>query len=271
MSTQNALAQRLLSLQTPGQPLILTNIWDAITASTIASLHGTKALATASFAIAAAAGLADEDLDLDTNLRAVQAIARVTKKHDLPLTVDMQDGFGERLEEEIRRVIELGCVGCNLEDFGREVQGEGGQGKGGLYGIEEACERIKRVRKIAEELDVPDFVINARTDSYFAGPKAGLDEAITRGKAYLAAGASNIFIWGGPSRNGWGKGEVEKAVKALDGKLNVILVRMKKGGLGVEELREIGVARISVGPQLMIRSMARVKDEAEAILNGETV
>jgi 2-methylisocitrate lyase-like PEP mutase family enzyme len=94
----------------------LTNVWDAISANAIADLPGTKALATASAAIAAASGLSDDDLTLTVNMRAVESIAKVAAAHNLPLTVDLQDGFGDELEEAVRRVIELGGVGINLED-----------------------------------------------------------------------------------------------------------------------------------------------------------
>ncbi|KAF1939066.1 PEP phosphonomutase-like protein [Clathrospora elynae] len=263
MSTQNDIAKAFKALHKPGNPIILTNVWDAITAKTVASLPATKALATASYAIAAAAGTPDEELTLEVNLRAVEAIAKIAKQFDLPLTVDFQDGFGDQLEEGLRAVIKLGAVGINLEDLSRESNR--------LYSIEEAQERIRRVMKIAEEEGVPDFVVNARTDALFTSPSNDLDEAIARGKAYLAAGASNIFIWGGPSRKGWGKAGIEEATKVLKGRLNVILVRMAPGGLSVKELGEIGVSRISVGPQLMIRTSGAVAEEANAILEGQSI
>jgi 2-methylisocitrate lyase-like PEP mutase family enzyme len=264
MSTQNSLAQTFRSLHTPHDPLILTNVWDAITASAIASLPSTKALATASYSIAAAAGLADEDLTLDINLRAASAIANVAKAHNLPLTVDFQDGFGEDLDEGVRRVIQFGAVGINLEDFSRE--------KGELYSVEEAVDRIQRVMSTAREMNVPDFVVNARTDALFSG--GSVDDAIARGKAFLEAGAWNVFIWGGSSRKGWRKEEVEKAAKALGGRLNVILIRMGPDGkpaegLSVEDLRKIGVSRISVGPQLMKWIARKVGEEGGRILAGE--
>jgi 2-methylisocitrate lyase-like PEP mutase family enzyme len=257
MSAQNILARHFKSLHNPGHPLVLTNIWDCITATAIASLPNTRALATASYAIAAAAGLADDDLDLDTNIAAVRAIARVAASHNLPLTVDLQDGYGENLEEAITRVIDAGAVGINLEDSARE--------KNGLYSVSEACERIKRVVTVAAKMGVPDFVVNARTDALFTS-ESGLDDAITRGKAYLDAGAFNVFIWGGPARKGWGGEEVKRASEALGGRLNVILIRMDGEGLSVRELGEIGVARISVGPQLMKYAMKMVEEEAGRIL-----
>ena len=255
--TQNNTAALFRSLHQPGHPLLLTNVWDAISASAIASLPGTTALATASFAVAAAAGLADDDLDLPTLLRAASAISRVAAMHSLPLTVDLQDGFGAQLVDAVREVIELGAAGINLEDFGRDISA--------LYSVEEQCERIRRVVRVASELGVPDFVVNARTDALFAG--GNVEEAIARGKAYLEAGAFNVFIWGGPKKEGWGRHDVKRAAKALGGRLNVTLIHGREGGLSVGEITELGVARISVGPALMRWSIETLKGEAGRILN----
>ena len=243
--TQNDTAKHFRSLHIPGTPL--------------ASLPSTKALATASFAIAAAAGLTDDELDLATNLRAARIIAKVAASHNLPLTVDFQDGFATQLEEGVRAVIALGAVGINLEDFGREI--------GGLYSVDEQCERIGKVIAVAGEEGVPDFVVNARTDALFQG--RDVDGAIERGKRYLEAGAFNVFIWGGPERQGWKRDEVRRASEALGGRLNVILVRGKAGGLSVSEIAELGVARISVGPALMRWSAERIGEEANDILVGK--
>jgi 2-methylisocitrate lyase-like PEP mutase family enzyme len=259
MSSQNDIAKAFKALHKPRDPLVLTNVWDAITAKTIASLPATKALATASYAIAAAAGVPDEKLTLDINLRAVEAIASVAKKHKLPLTVDFQDGFGYQLEEGVRAVIRLGAVGINLEDFDRQTNA--------LFLLEKAQERIRAVIRVAEGEGVPDFVINARTDALFSASSNGLEEAIRRGKAYLDAGASNIFIWAGPSRKGWSKEDVRKASKALGGRLNVLL-KMKPDGLSAKEIGDIGVSRISIGPQLMLKMMGVLAEEAGAILEG---
>lgn len=250
--TQNETAKHFRSLHVPGTPLVLTNVWDAITANAIASLPSTKALATASFAIAAAAGLADDDLDLDTNLRAARVIAKVAAAHNLPLTVDFQDGFGAQLEDGVRAVISLGAVGINLEDFSRET--------GALYSTEQQCKRIRKVVAVANEQGVPEFVVNARTDALFVG--RGVDEAIERGRAYLAAGACNVFIWGGPKRQGWKRDEIRRASEALRGRLNVILVVGKTDGLSVSEIGELGVARISIGPALMRLSAEHIREEA---------
>ncbi len=256
-TAQNDLAKSFKALHIPGNPLILTNVWDAITARSVASLPGTKALATASYAIAAAAGVADEELSLAENLRAVTAIAKVANESKKPLTVDFQDGFEEQLEEGVRELLKAGVVGLNLEDFSRK------QNK--LYPVTEAIDRIKRVLAVAKEHDVPDFVVNARSDAYLTA--GNLDEAIERGKAYLDAGATTVYILAGPNK--FGHEEVGRASKELRGMLNIGMSRMKKGGLEVSDLSEIGIARISVGPQIMLRMMKFVEEEAGRILAGE--
>ncbi|KAF2275550.1 PEP phosphonomutase-like protein [Westerdykella ornata] len=258
-SPQNTLALRLRALHQPGTPLLLTNIWDAISASSIAALPTTSALASASFAVAASHGLDDDDLPLDLNLASIRAIGRIAQKHNIPLTVDFQDGYAERLEEGVREVIAAGAVGVNLEDYGREI--------GGLYDVDVAVERIKRVMRVAAEEGVPDFVVNARSDVLLYG--GSVDEAIKRGKRYLEAGAWNVFVWGGGKRGGITRGEVQRLSEAFGGRLNVSLKRKGAGGLSVRELGEMGVARISVGPGLMGKVVGRVGEEAERIARGE--
>lgn len=258
MSSQNDFAKTLKSLHIPGNPIVLTNVWDGITASAVAPLPQVKALATASYAVAVAAGLEDAELDLDTNVRAIRTVARIAKAHGRPLTADFQDGYGDRLEEGIRQVIKAGVAGINLEDFGRELGKEGE-----LYTVDVAVDRIKRVLRVAADEGVPDFVINARTDALITG--LSIDDAIARGKTYLAAGAHNVFIWGGSVRGGVTREEVQKAANELGGRLNVSL-RLMPNSLTVPELKDIGVARISIGPQLSWGVQEVVKAKVEEIL-----
>ena len=256
MTSQNDLAKAFKALHKPGNPIILTNVWDAIIARTVASLPGTKALATASYAVAAAAGLSDDDLTLSENLRAIRTISPIAQEFHLPLTVDFQDGFGSSLEDGVRELLHLGAVGLNIEDFSRE--------KKGLYDVVEAQERIKTILLVARECGVPDFVVNARSDALMS--QGDLEETIRRGKAYLEAGATTVFILGG--QHTWTREEVKRATEELGGRLNVSLLR-RKGGLSVRELSEIGVARISLGPQLMFGVRGYVESEARKILAGE--
>jgi 2-methylisocitrate lyase-like PEP mutase family enzyme len=255
MSTQNTLATTLRSLHIPGKPIIITNVYDVVSARAIAALKGTQALATASYAVAAAAGVSDNEMTLETNLAAVRAIAPVAKEYNLPLTIDWQDGYGERLEEGIEKLLDLGVVGINLEDCDNETQK--------LYSAEEAVARVKRALAVAEKCRVPDFVVNARTDVLLKGGL--IDEAIARGKAYLAAGATTVFVLGGSVRGGITRSEVEQLTRAFDGKLNFGL-RIGPGHFTVKELADIGVARLSIGPQLQLIGMKAIADEAEKLL-----
>jgi 2-methylisocitrate lyase-like PEP mutase family enzyme len=249
------LARTFKALHHPGNPLILANVYDILSARTVASLPSSKALATASYAIAAARGTTDDDLDLDTNLAAIPDIAAVSSQFKKPLTVDIQDGYGDSLEKAIAALIDYGVVGVNLEDCDKN---------GKLYSPETAAERIKRTLVVAKHKRVPDFVVNARCDVLVQGGK--LDEVLHRGKKYLAAGATTVFVWGGSSR-GVSRQEVQTMVKDFDGRLNVLLSG-KPDALTIPQLKELGVARISIGPTLQIKAMKALADEAEKLLTA---
>lgn len=191
-------------------------------------------------------------MDLETNLAAVRRIGPVAIKHDKPLTVDLQDGYGDRLEEAIEGIIDAGASGCNLEDRDNVT--------GKLYSLDEAVQRVKRVLETAKKAGVPDFVLNARTDAVFLN--GDVDDAIVRGRAYLEAGATTAFIWGGPKR-GLRTEEVKRLVAELGGRINV---SAKPDGLSIRELAEIGVARVSVGPRLWRAANAAFEKEAAKLL-----
>lgn len=254
MSTKT-LAGRLKALHQPGNPLVLANVYDIISARAVASLPNSKALATASYAIAAARGTTDEDLDLDTNLSVIPDIAAVARQFNKPLTVDIQDGYGDDLEKAINAVMDHSVAGVNLEDCDKN---------GKLYSVDVAVERIKRTLLAAKNKGVEDFVVNARCDVLVHG--GNLDEVLERGKQYLAAGAVTVFVWGGSSR-GVSTQEVERMVKEFDGRLNILLSG-KPDGLTIPQLRDLGVARISVGPTLMVKAMKTLTEEAEKLLNA---
>ncbi|KAJ5518627.1 Pyruvate/Phosphoenolpyruvate kinase [Penicillium expansum] len=126
-----------------------------------------------------------------------------------PLTVDVQDGHGDasELADTIKQVIELGAVGCNLEDM---------DATGVLRSVEEATARVGVAVQAAREAGVPDFVVNARTDVLLT-ENGTIEEAIERGRAFLEAGATTVFVWGGPSGRGVSSAEVTKLVDALGG------------------------------------------------------
>ena len=253
----NTLAKRLKSLHISGQPLLLANVWDASSAKAIASHSGTKALATASYAIAMMHGVEDADLTLDLNSQGIEMVAKglrnAGKVEEVPLTADLQDGYAD-VKDTIRKAVELGVVGCNLEDA------DNSKPQLTLRSMEESVSRIEAVLRAAREAGVPDFVVNARTDVF--GKDGTVDEVIERGKAYLDAGATTVFVWG-VGKHVITEEEVKKMVAAFDGRLAV-----QPADIGIKKLRELGVARISVGPLLWRKSIKVVQDEGLGILEA---
>lgn len=260
-NTQRQLASTLRSLHVPGRPLLLTNVWDAPTAKMALSDPRTKVIATASFAIAAVAGLDDADLTKSDNILAISKIAAQMRKgprsKEVPLTVDLQDGYGEELEAAVAEVIALGAVGINLEDSNTV---------GGVMRLEDVDEQIRRIRcvlTVARQHGLHDFVVNARTDCVLLGHN--VEEAVERGKKYLAAGATTIFVWGGMKR-GLRDSEVKQLVQGLGGMVNVIYRKSMDNALTPKEIAQLGVARISLGPGLWREGMAAVQNEMSRIL-----
>ncbi|EER27948.1 hypothetical protein D8B26_005932 [Coccidioides posadasii str. Silveira] len=265
----NARAIHLRSLHKPGDPLVLCNVYDGATTRIVLKHGGAKALATSSYAVAAVRGKRDEDLDPDMLISAARDIGNVINEHEvslksgngnagmIPLTIDMRDGWGDRLEYVVRGLIDAGVVGCNLEDEDAET--------GKLMSCDEATARVRRVVKEAERLGVPDFAINARTD--VLGHGGTIDEAICRGKAYLDAGATCVFVWGGLGGRGVSGAEILKLVEALDGRLNARL-KTGPGYLTIPELTKMGVARISLGKELHDIAMMAYKQTVTQLLAG---
>ncbi|KAI1867511.1 hypothetical protein JX265_007313 [Neoarthrinium moseri] len=259
-------ASHFRSLHKSGDPLILNNVWDIPSLNAVLSLNRTetdtiprpvRAIATASYAIAECQGFRDEELSYEQNLAAIARLAPVVRAAGLPLSVDLQDGYGSRLEEAIKEVIKLGVVGVNIEDVKGDTQK--------LYSLEENVSRLKRAIATAEQAGCPDFVVNARCDVFLAWPNDDsarlVQETITRGKAYLAAGATTVFVWGG-SKRGLRTVEVEELSKAFEGRLAVKL-GWADDALTIGELSKIGVARISVGPSLYLLSTVAIREAAK--------
>jgi 2-methylisocitrate lyase-like PEP mutase family enzyme len=256
--TQNNLAIKLRSLHRPGSPLVLCNVYDAATASLIVNHPKAQAVATASYAIATTLGVEDNDMTLAENLQGVRNVASVViAKSNLPLTVDLQDGYTD-VGESVRAVIQLGAVGCNLEDVESKVQR--------LRSVEEAVDRIRRALEAARQAGVPDFAINARTD--VMGFNGTVGDVVERGKAYLGAGATTVFVWGGGQGRGLTREEVKRICEALNGRVSV-LKRLASGFLTVRELGDLGVARISVGPGLYREAMAAFKQGVDGLFQDQ--
>ena len=243
---QKIKAEALLSLHHAPGLLVLPNIWDPLGALMLQRI-GYPAVATASASIAFSLGYDDgQKISLDTMLEAVGRIARSV---DVPVTADMERGFGERPEEvaeNMRRVLQAGAVGVNLEDS--TVIGVP------LHDLKFQCDRIGAVRTMAEEEDIP-LVINARTDvfiSKFTGNReTHVAETIRRGKAYFDSGADCFYpILVGDTDT------LRQIHDAVQAPINVLAVA---NTAPMRELEAIGISRLSLGPGMMKASMMVMK------------
>ena len=251
MSSLYEKAKRFHSLHVRGQPLVLFNIWDVGSAKAVEGA-GARALATGSWSVAKANGFEDgEQVPLDF---AIENLARIARMTDLPVTIDLESGYGhspDAVGRTVERSIEAGAVGCNLEDSE--------PGTGLLRSIAEQVERIEYARKAAEAKQLPYF-INVRSDVFFVQtePQANDDERIAvvleRAKAYSAAGADGLFVPGLVNA-----ALIGRVADASPLPLN-IMVSDKTPCL--RELASLCVARVSHGPRPYVSMLKKLQEEA---------
>lgn len=241
--TQLDKALLLDSLHVPGDPLIVTNVWDAVTARIVAAAPGVRALATASHAVSFAHGVDDgEGLTLD---EALAAARRVVAAVDLPVSVDFERGYAvdaAGVQHHVEQLIATGAVGLNLEDTAAGAT---------LFPLELAVERVAAVRRAAEATGIP-IVLNARVDALVRG--GDWDEMVTRANAYLGAGAHVVFVLGLRDESA-----VERAVTAIDGRVSVIA---NPSMPPLARLASLGVSRVSFGPGTMGLTLAHLQAAA---------
>jgi 2-methylisocitrate lyase-like PEP mutase family enzyme len=248
IESTRAKAELLLSLHVPGTPLIVSNVWDAVTARIVADVPGVKALASASHSVSFAHGVEDgEGLSSDQAIAAAKVIIDAT---DLPVSVDFEKGYSKDaagVGANVARLIEVGAAGINIED-------SVGADKAPTFPIEEAGARVAAARAAADEAGV-HLVINARVDTLAGGGE--WDDAVARANAYLDAGADVIFFLG------LGTEElVTKALEQVHGKISVIGM---PDGVPLAKLAELGVSRVSFGPQILGLTLAHLSAAAEQL------
>lgn len=248
MTDLRAQADRLRELH-HGECLVLPNVWDAASARVVAEA-GFPAVATASAAITAMLGYPDGEAAPWSEMFA--AAGRIARAVAVPVTVDAEAGYRLPPRDLVDRLLEIGAVGCNLEDTDHRT--------GGLVETAAQADWLAAVRAAATAAGVP-IVINARVDAFL--PTSGiadadrLEETIRRGRRYLAAGADCIYPIGVRR-----KVDLAGVVDGLPGPIN--------GNTGDEldlsTLRELGVARVSYGPRFYRAAMA----DFAAAVNGLT-
>ncbi|MEV4198974.1 isocitrate lyase/PEP mutase family protein [Micromonospora globbae] len=244
-------AEALRALHRPGDPLILPNAWDAASARAVVEA-GFPAVATSSAAVAAALGHADGEATPPGEMFA--AVARIARTVTVPVTADLERGYGLRPAELVERLLAAGAVGLNLEDSDPAT--------GRLVPVGAQADLLAGVRSAAREAGV-HVVLNARLDVFLrpgGDPDARLADALDRARRYRAAGADCVYPIGLTEPEA-----VRALVAAVDGRVNLLA---RPGGPGAAELAALGIARISYGHHLHAAVRARTADLLAAVRAG---
>jgi 2-methylisocitrate lyase-like PEP mutase family enzyme len=230
--------------------LVLLNVWDAASAR-VFELAGAPAIATTSAGVAASLGFPDgQHASRELVIEAVRRIARTV---EVPVSVDVEAGYGETVQEvceTAQAVIDAGGVGVNVEDAMQDPS--------------ILVERIAAIRDVATAKGVPLFV-NARTDVYLrtkGDPEERFADAVRRLRAYASAGADGLFVPGLADRP-----TIARVAAAVDGPLNIL------AGDGVppaKELEALGVRRLSTGSGPMRATLTLARRMADELLREGT-
>ncbi len=227
-----------------GEPFVIPNPWDAGSARVLEAL-GFRALATTSSGFAFTLGRLDGDVTLDEVVAHVESLAAAT---ELPVSVDLEDGFGPEPEDAalaITRAAEAGAVGGSIEDYDR-----GGR----LYDPGHATERIRAAAEAAGRLGYP-FTLTARAENQIRG-NPDLADTIARLTAYEEAGADVLYAPGLHTVE-----EIRTVCDAVSKPVNVLAVP----GLSFAQLADAGAQRVSVGGALTWVAAKAFADAATTI------
>ncbi len=253
---QKEKAELFLKYHLDKEILVLLNSWDIGTSKLIEACSY-KAIATTSMGIAASLGYPDcQVIKLSEMIGAIKGIVNAVK---VPVTVDIEAGYGNNLEEiieSVKKIIATGIAGINIEDSIDLSPA--------LIDELEFCERISAIRALSDSLGF-HLVINARTDSFYTSSgtlKEKLTESIKRGNKYHEAGADCIFVQ--PVSD---KEIISALVNEINAPINILLNPTIGSGAttSLKELQDLGVARVSFGSGLMKATLALIKKVADEI------
>ncbi|MBK8505064.1 MAG: isocitrate lyase/phosphoenolpyruvate mutase family protein [Saprospiraceae bacterium] len=223
---------------------------------------GYKAIGTTSMGISATLGYPDCQAIPYTKM--VEAVTKIVESVDLPVTADIEAGYGKNLTEIVQTVekfIASGIAGINIEDS-VAVSPD-------LVDETEFSERISAIRKLSDSLGF-HLVINARTDVFLTQsgkPENRLAEVIRRGNRYLEAGADCVFVPDVSERE-----KISVLVKEIQGPINILVNPTRGAGLPppISILQDMGVARVSFGSTIMKATLALTKKIASEVMEAGT-
>jgi 2-methylisocitrate lyase-like PEP mutase family enzyme len=242
-------ADALRVLHHAERPLVLANAWDAKSARLVVAA-GFPVVATSSGALVTALGYEDgSNIPVDD---AFAALARIAGAVEVPVTADIEDGYGLSADELAGHLLDAGAVGCNLEDS------DHGPTDAPLVPAEQFAERVAALKAAAVGRGV-DLVINARVDVHLrqvGPPEDRLEEALRRSRLYLAAGAACVYPIA--------VSDEETARALVAGTPGPVNLMARPDAADVVRLASFGVARISVGSGL-----SKVADQRVSEVAGE--
>jgi 2-methylisocitrate lyase-like PEP mutase family enzyme len=242
---QRARAAELRALHRPGTPVVLPNAWDAASARAVESA-GFAAVATSSAAVAESLGYSDGEAA--PVLEMLDAVERIVRAVNVPVTADLERGYGMAPANLVERLAATGAVGCNLEDSDPRT--------GRLIDADEQAVLLSGVRAAARNTGL-DLVVNARIDTYLVRdrPDDPLGDAVRRAHAYRQAGADCVYPIMVSDR-----GVIGHLVEQAGGPVNVLHRPGEPAAPSIAELAGSGVARISFGPGLYRATHAKLAD-----------
>jgi 2-methylisocitrate lyase-like PEP mutase family enzyme len=234
MMSQSEKGRIFRALHERESAFIIPNPWNPGTARLLAHL-GFEAMATTSMGYALSLGRLDGSLNRQETLEHAAAIVAAT---DLPVSADLENGFGDAPEaaaETIRLAAQVGLVGGSIEDAT-------GRADRPIYERKHAVERVRAAVEAARALPFT-FTLTARAENYLHG-RPDIKDTIERLQAYQEAGADVLYAPGLASKD-----DIAAVVGSVDRPVNVVM-GLRGVQLGVAELSAIGVKRVSVGSSL---------------------
>jgi len=231
-------------------PLLLGNIWD-VNSAKIFELKGYKAIGTSSQAVAKSLGYEDgEKLPFEMVLQLAKRVVEVV---DIPFSVDMEGGYSRSIAgiiENIEKLHDAGVIGINLEDT---ISGTARQ-------LQPIAKFQKILSAIAEHISRNNLkmFLNIRTDGFLLGMPTALVDTLARIKSYEDSGAHGIFVPCITDKN-----DIKEVVDATNLPINVMCM---PGLPDFEELKSLGVKRISMGPFVNSYINKKADEAVDAIL-----
>jgi 2-methylisocitrate lyase-like PEP mutase family enzyme len=248
-------AERFRALHADGC-FALPNAWDAGSAKLMAGL-GFQAVATTSAGLAFMLGRRDMEAAISRDEALANAGALIAAT-DLPVSADLEDGFGPAPGDAAATVtaaIAVGLCGCSIEDTTADPAAP-------IHGFDASVTRIAAAAKAARAAPHP-FILTARAENFLHG-RPDLDDTIRRLAAFAEAGADCLYAPGLPD-----EAAIAAVVKAVAPKPVNVLIGPRAGAVPLARLAELGVRRVSVGGAIARAAYGAALEAGRSLMAGD--